>query len=117
MANIFELTSNDGNITPEKMRKLRQLQRRMMGICSVCLGSLLSMRSFAMDEPRCRIAHCMPPCPPPPFADNNSKLLSVDFGVALPPFSDKIHQALINFVRNIHSNKKFPPTLEKKLPL
>ena len=43
MANIFELASKDGNIKPEKARKSRQN--------SVCLGSSLSMRSFAIDEP------------------------------------------------------------------
>ena len=43
MANIFEFLSKDGNITPEKTRKLRQN--------SVCLGSSLSMRSFAIEEP------------------------------------------------------------------
>ena len=43
MANIFELPSKDGNITPEKVRKSRQN--------SVYLGSSLSMRSFAIDEP------------------------------------------------------------------
>ena len=40
---LFYFLSKDGNITPEKARKLRQN--------SVCLGSSLSMRSFAIEEP------------------------------------------------------------------
>ena len=43
MANIFEFLSKDANITPEKARKSRQN--------SVCLGSSLSMRFFAIEEP------------------------------------------------------------------
>ena len=41
---MFELPPKNGNITPEKARKSRQN--------SVCLGSLLLMRSFAIDDPR-----------------------------------------------------------------
>ena len=74
MANIFEFLSKDGNITPEKARKSRQMQFHdktayvWMGIlplkkrvnrdkCSfatkqrICLGSSLSMRSLAIEEP------------------------------------------------------------------
>ena len=47
MANIFELLSKDGNITPEKARK----SNAVSGQSSVFLGSSLSMRSFAIDEP------------------------------------------------------------------
>ena len=72
MANIFEFLSKDGNITPEKARKSRQMQFHdktayvWMGILplkkranrtnavlrqnSVCLGSSLSLRSLAIVE-------------------------------------------------------------------
>ena len=46
MANVFELPSKDGNITPEKATNAVSRQN------SVCLGSALSMGSFAIDEPR-----------------------------------------------------------------
>ena len=74
MANIFKFLSKDGNITPEKARKSQQMQLHIktayvwMGILPLkkhvnrdkfsfatvqrCLGSLLSMRSLAIDDPR-----------------------------------------------------------------
>ena len=69
MANIFEFLSKDGNITPEKARKSRQMQFHdktayvWMGIlplkkrinrdkCSFATNAVsLSMRSFAIEEP------------------------------------------------------------------
>ena len=52
MANIFELPSKDGVITPEKARKLRLIATNaVLRQNSVCLGYSLSMRSFAIDEP------------------------------------------------------------------
>ena len=48
MAKIFELPLKDGNITPEKPRISRQMQLRDK--TSVCSGSSLSMRSFAIKE-------------------------------------------------------------------
>ena len=43
MANIFEFLSKDGKITPEKVRKLRQMQFR---------DKMLYVGIFAIDEPR-----------------------------------------------------------------
>ena len=56
MANIFEFLSKDGNITPEKARKLRQMQFHdktayVWGL-RYRWDPSLSMRSFAIDEPR-----------------------------------------------------------------
>ena len=48
MANIFELPSKDGNITPERARKSQQMQLR--GKTAYVCG--LRYRSFAIDEPR-----------------------------------------------------------------
>ena len=47
---MFELPSKDGNITPEKVRKSR-IANAVSRQNSVCLGSSLSMRSLAIDEP------------------------------------------------------------------
>ena len=47
MAHIFEFLSKDGNITPEKARKSRQMQFHD----KTAYRSLLSMRSLAIDEP------------------------------------------------------------------
>ena len=60
MANIFEFLSKDGNITPEKVRKSRQMQFRdktayVWGLCYRWDPSL-SM------SPARRLAHFMPLC-------------------------------------------------------
>ena len=59
MANIFEFLSKDGNITPEKVRKSRQMQFRdktayVWGLCYRWVPSLSMI-------PARRIAHFMPP--------------------------------------------------------
>ena len=55
MANRFEFLSKDGNITPEKARKSRQMQFREQTayVWGLRYGwdPSLSMRSFAIDEP------------------------------------------------------------------
>ena len=63
MANIFEFLSKDGNITPEKARKSRQMHFRdktayVWGRCYRWDPSLLM-------NPVCRFAHFMPTCHTP----------------------------------------------------
>ena len=48
VANIFELPSKDGNISPEKAQIATNAVSRQN---SVRLGSSLSMKSFAIEEP------------------------------------------------------------------
>ena len=53
MANIFDLTSMDGNITPEKARLQIDLQIATNGVPQqnrVCLESLLLVFNFSMLE-------------------------------------------------------------------
>ena len=61
MANIFEFLSKDGNITPEKARKLRQMQ--FHDKTAYVWGLRYRWDPSLSMNPVCRFAHFMPPWP------------------------------------------------------
>ena len=62
MANIFELPSKDGNITPEKVRNSRQMQ--LCDKTAYVLGLRYRWDHLLSMNPARRLAHFMPPWSP-----------------------------------------------------
>ena len=60
MANIFEFLSKDGNITPEKVRKSRQMQ--FHDKTAYVWGLRYRWDPSLSMSPARRLAHFMPPC-------------------------------------------------------
>ena len=92
MANIFEFLSKDGNITPEKVRKSRQMQFRdktayVWGLCYRWDPSLSR-------NPVPRFLHFMPPC--------------------YTPLARLLHVSYFHPIVEWHGESKKPPRVFKK---